>query len=311
MSQVKAESKKRKTLDAYFGPSKRSGARPTTAGPKSAKAQGKTPEPTAETGATAETPKEREPVVPKPSSEQELQKYRLEYETIDPSWLAHLHSELAKPYFVALKAFLQKESLSKEIYPEAKNVYSWSRFAPLDKVRVVILGQDPYHNTGQAHGLAFSVRPQIKTPPSLVNIYKALATDYPEFERPPHGYLRGWAEQGVLLLNASLTVEAHKPNSHQGKGWEQFTDRVIQLVNQNNANVVFMLWGSYAQKKGAHVDTRKHLVLKSVHPSPLSAAKGFFSAGHFRKANEYLERHNLAPIDWSHLPKEEIDHLSK
>ncbi|KAJ2531425.1 uracil DNA glycosylase [Coemansia sp. RSA 1935] len=228
--------------------------------------------------------------------------YRLELSTIDPSWLCHLAPELAKPYFKKLKQFLaQQHALKKTVYPLAKEVYSWTRFAQFDSVRVVVLGQDPYHGAGQAHGLAFSVHRNVRTPPSLLNMYKAL-DGYMGFERPPHGFLGGWASQGVLLLNSALTVEAHKPNSHANKGWEQFTDRVIQLINEKQTNVVFMLWGAYAQKKGQVVDTKKHLVLKSVHPSPLSARRGFFECRHFEKANEYLEAHNVQPIDWTRLP---------
>ncbi|KAJ1943401.1 uracil DNA glycosylase, partial [Linderina macrospora] len=233
------------------------------------------------------------------------QELRLEYETIDSSWLTHLECEFTRPYFRSLKAFLkQEEESSKKIFPPAIDVYSWSRFAPFSKVRVVILGQDPYHGPGQAHGLAFSVRPGVRTPPSLANMYKGLAVDYPGFVTPKHGYLKGWAEQGVLLLNAALTVECHQANSHAGKGWEQFTDAVIGAINKHRSNVVFLLWGSYAQKKGAQVDRKKHLVLKTVHPSPLSARRGFFEAGHFKKANEYLRKHGQREINWSNLPSQ-------
>ncbi|KAJ2666246.1 uracil DNA glycosylase [Coemansia sp. RSA 1199] len=231
--------------------------------------------------------------------------YRLELETIDSSWLIHLAPELQKPYFKKLKQFLaQQHALKKPVYPLAREVYSWTRFAKFDSVRVVILGQDPYHGPGQAHGLAFSVHHGVRTPPSLLNMYKAL-DGYQGFVRPPHGFLGGWAEQGVLLLNSALTVEAHKPNSHAGQGWEQFTDRVIQLINDQRSNVVFMLWGAYAQKKGQVVDKSKHLVLKSVHPSPLSARRGFFECKHFEKANDYLEAHGKQPIDWTRLPPEQ------
>ncbi|KAI8322156.1 uracil-DNA glycosylase [Martensiomyces pterosporus] len=230
--------------------------------------------------------------------------YRLEFETIDPSWLQLLLREIKSPYFAKLKQFLKsEEQAGKQIFPPAIDVYSWSRYAPFSSVKVVILGQDPYHGPGQAHGLAFSVRPNVRIPPSLLNMYKALSIEFPDtFKKPNHGYLKGWAEQGVLMLNASLTVECHKANSHANKGWEQFTDAVIANLNKKTRNLVFMLWGSHAQKKGACVDARKHLVLKSVHPSPLSASRGFFEAGHFKKANEYLKRHGVKEIDWSYLP---------
>ncbi|KAJ1886105.1 uracil DNA glycosylase [Kickxella alabastrina] len=231
----------------------------------------------------------------------------LELETIDASWLQHLIGELSKPYFLKLKRFLKDQhDQRKVIFPPAADLYSWSRFSKLPQVRVVILGQDPYHGAGQAHGLAFSVRPGVRIPPSLLNMYKALERDFSgQFKRPAHGFLRGWAEQGVLLLNASLTVECQKPNSHAGHGWEQFTDAVISLVDRHANNVVFMLWGAYAQKKGAHVDASRHKVLKTVHPSPLSASRGFFDAGHFRLANEYLRSHGQREIDWTRLPAEE------
>ncbi|KAJ1956912.1 uracil DNA glycosylase [Dipsacomyces acuminosporus] len=230
--------------------------------------------------------------------------YRLELDTIDPSWLQYLLPQIKQPYFAQLKKFLKEEDQKgKTIYPQAIDVYSWSRFAPFKSIKVVILGQDPYHGPNQAHGLAFSVKPNIRIPPSLVNMYKALENDFPnKFKAPKHGFLKGWAEQGVLMLNASLTVEASKANSHANKGWEKFTDAVINSLNQNSKHLVFMLWGSYAQKKGSCVDKKKHLVLKSVHPSPLSAHRGFFDAGHFKKANEYLRDHNLKEIDWSYLP---------
>ncbi|KAJ2845994.1 uracil DNA glycosylase [Coemansia brasiliensis] len=243
-----------------------------------------------------------EVVKPQILSQLNQEEFKLELETIEPSWLRLLQTELPKPYFKQLKKFLaQEHQAGKQIFPPAKDVYSWSRFAPFRQVRVVILGQDPYHGPGQAHGLAFSVQKGVRTPPSLLNMYKALE-GYQGFSKPDHGYLGGWAEQGVLLLNASLTVECHKANSHANKGWELFTDRAIELLNQKRKHVVFMLWGSYAQKKGAQIDKSKHLVLKAVHPSPLSAHRGFFECRHFEKANDYLAAHGLAPIDWSHLP---------
>ncbi|KAJ2740708.1 uracil DNA glycosylase [Coemansia sp. BCRC 34301] len=294
---------KRKTLDSYFGSKPAKATRTlATAASSSKKSVSKTNStPKKDQQQTAEQQEEESELE---VSSEERARFLLEYSTIDSSWLKQLRGEFSKPYFQSLKQFLQKEADSKKtVYPAAKDVYSWSRYAPFDKVRIVILGQDPYHGPGQAHGLAFSVQPGVRVPPSLSNMYKGLARDFPgEFVAPKHGYLGGWAEQGVLLLNAALTVEAHKANSHAGRGWEQFTDAVIAAVNKGRPHVVFMLWGSYAQKKGSHVDSKKHLVLKSVHPSPLSASRGFFDAGHFRKANEYLVKQGLEPIDWTNLP---------
>ncbi|KAJ2813928.1 uracil DNA glycosylase [Coemansia furcata] len=313
-SAAEATRSKRKTLDSYFGSKK---AKTSSVTPASDAPSTVTPSPLADTpaskGKQADTEAtdgaedKDEAKVPEVSGEvssKDRPELALEYSTIDASWLKRIGGELTKPYFLSLKKFLRAEAAAKKtVYPSDGDIYSWSRFAPFDKVRVVILGQDPYHGPGQAHGLAFSVQPGVRTPPSLANMYKALARDFPGFVAPKHGYLAGWAEQGVLLLNAALTVEAHKANSHANRGWEQFTDSVIAAVNKGRSNVVFMLWGAYAQKKGAHVDGRKHLVLKSVHPSPLSASRGFFDAGHFRKANEYLVEQGLEPIDWAHLPQ--------
>ena len=215
-----------------------------------------------------------------------------------PSWQAKLAQEFELPYMQALKAFLQAEKdQNKIIYPHVSNWFHAIDTTPLDEVKVVILGQDPYHQPGQAHGLCFSVQPGVKVPPSLVNIYKELATDI-GIEIPNHGYLESWAKQGVLLLNAVLTVEDSNANAHQGKGWEQFTDKVISTVNEQCDNVVFMLWGSYAQKKGAMIDNKKHLVLKAPHPSPLSAYRGFFGCQHFSQANGYLVENGKATIEW-------------
>jgi len=191
------------------------------------------------------------------------------------------------------------------IFPHSNDCFNALNETPFEQVEVVILGQDPYHGPNQAHGLSFSVKPGIKTPPSLVNIYKELEADL-NIPIANHGYLINWARQGVLLLNSVLTVEASKAGSHQNKGWETFTDQVIQLINEHHQGVVFMLWGSYAQKKGRHIDRSKHCVLESVHPSPLSAYRGFFGCGHFSKANQYLESIGKAPIDWSaHLQSAE------
>jgi uracil-DNA glycosylase len=215
-----------------------------------------------------------------------------------PSWQRALDAEFAAPYMQDLKQFLRAEKdKQKVIYPHSSNWFHALETTPLDQVKVVILGQDPYHQPGQAHGLCFSVKPGVKTPPSLVNIYKELESDL-GVKPVAHGYLESWAKQGVLLLNAVLTVEDSKANAHQGKGWEQFTDKVISTVNEQCENVVFMLWGSYAQRKGSVIDTDRHLVLKAPHPSPLSAHRGFFGCRHFSQANQYLEAHGQSAINW-------------
>ncbi len=220
--------------------------------------------------------------------------------TIDlhPSWLAHLAPEFDLPYMKHLKQFLlEQKQAGKIIYPESKNIFNAFNSTPLDQVKVVILGQDPYHGPHQAHGLCFSVQPGIPTPPSLQNIYKEIHRDL-NFPIPKHGFLQSWANQGVFLLNATLTVEQARAGAHQGQGWEQFTDRAIQIVNQECEHVVFLLWGSYAQKKGQFIDGRKHLILRAPHPSPLSAHRGFIGCGHFSQANHYLEQNGQTPIDW-------------
>lgn len=215
-----------------------------------------------------------------------------------PSWQRVLDAEFAAPYMQDLKQFLRAEKdKQKVIYPHSSNWFHALETTPLDQVKVVILGQDPYHQPGQAHGLCFSVKPGVKTPPSLVNIYKELESDL-GVKPVAHGYLESWAKQGVLLINAVLTVEDSKANAHQGKGWEQFTDKVISTVNEQCENVVFMLWGSYAQRKGSVIDTDRHLVLKAPHPSPLSAHRGFFGCQHFSQANQYLEAHGQSAINW-------------
>ncbi|MFT5453477.1 MAG: uracil-DNA glycosylase [Enterobacterales bacterium] len=220
-----------------------------------------------------------------------------------PSWQATLAQEFELPYMQALNTFLRDEKgLNKIIYPDDSNWFHALETTPLGEVKVVILGQDPYHQRGQAHGLCFSVQPSVKVPPSLVNIYKELESDL-GIERAEHGYLESWAKQGVLLLNAVLTVEDSKANAHQGKGWEQITDKIISTVNEQCSHVVFMLWGSYAQKKGAMIDEQKHLVLKAPHPSPLSAYRGFFGCKHFSQANAYLAENDKPTIDWK-LPIE-------
>ncbi|MDB6097021.1 MAG: uracil-DNA glycosylase [Francisellaceae bacterium] len=224
---------------------------------------------------------------------------------IDHSWQLVLQEEFNKPYMQKLRAFLKAEKDQKKIiYPKSSNVFNALNLAPFDKVKVVILGQDPYHGPNQAHGLCFSVQPQIPLPPSLKNIYKELQSDL-NILPANHGCLSSWAKQGVLLLNAVLTVEQGKPNSHQGKGWEDFTDKIIQCLNKRNTTpIVFLLWGTYAQKKGELVDSSKHLILKAPHPSPLSVHKGFFGCQHFSKTNEYLIKTQQNPINWE-LPAKE------
>ncbi|MCM5703678.1 uracil-DNA glycosylase [Larsenimonas salina] len=215
------------------------------------------------------------------------------------SWANEIGQEFETPYMQALRAFLANEKAAhKVIYPHSSNWFKAFELTPLDRVKVVILGQDPYHGPGQAHGLCFSVRPDVKTPPSLVNIYKELAADTVDFEPVNHGYLKSWAEQGVLLLNSVLTVEQSQAASHRGQGWEQFTDRATEAINRSCDHVVFLLWGSYAQKKAAFVDRKKHLVLHAPHPSPLSAHRGFLGCRHFSQTNQFLLEHGLEPIDW-------------
>ncbi len=216
---------------------------------------------------------------------------------IPESWLPVLGPEQNKPYYQALYQFVGEERKKYTIYPPGQDVFNALHYTPYDRVRVMIIGQDPYHEEGQAHGMAFSVRPGIPVPPSLVNIYKELHSDI-GFRVPNHGYLVPWAEQGVLLLNAVLTVRAHQANSHQGKGWETFTDTVIQAVNQRQTRVVFLLWGSYAQRKAELIDPSRHTILKAPHPSPLSASRGFLGCKHFSKANAALQSAGLPPIDW-------------
>ena len=218
------------------------------------------------------------------------------------SWLAPLQQEFDQPYMADLRSFLLAERQSgKRIFPADRNWFRALDLTPLDEVKVVILGQDPYHGPGQAHGLCFSVPEGVRPPPSLVNIYKELESDL-GIQRPAHGFLEHWARQGVLLLNSVLTVEMGLAASHRGQGWERFTDAIIRLVNARAQPVVFMLWGSYAQKKAAFVDAGRHLVLKAPHPSPLSAHGGFLGCRHFSKANAFLESRGVAPIDWA-LPE--------
>ena len=224
---------------------------------------------------------------------------------LEESWKNALSAEFSSSYMDQLKAFLLEEKQNgKTIFPRGPEYFRALDLTPLSAVKVVILGQDPYHGLGQAHGLCFSVQPGIRTPPSLVNIYKEMQTD---LDIPParHGFLESWAKQGVLLLNSVLTVEESRAASHQGKGWERFTDAVIRTVNDECENIVFILWGAYAQKKAGFVDTARHLVLKSAHPSPLSAHNGFLGSRPFSKANAYLQAHGRAPIDWA-LPENPV-----
>ena len=218
---------------------------------------------------------------------------------LESSWKTHLLSEFEKPYLQELKEFLKKEiAKGHVIYPTGSNFFQALNTTPFDKTQVVILGQDPYHGPGQAHGLSFSVPQGISIPPSLDNIFKELHSD---LSIPPssHGFLKGWANEGVLLLNATLTVQAGQAGSHRGQGWERFTDKIIELLNQEREHLVFMLWGSPARQKGAYIDRQKHCVLEAPHPSPLSAHRGFFGCGHFSKANKYLEENGIKPINWS------------
>lgn len=215
-----------------------------------------------------------------------------------PSWKKLLQEELSAPYFLELCSFLNNCEKNKlTIYPPEENIFQALNLTKLENVKVVILGQDPYHGEGQAHGLAFSVNRDVKIPPSLVNIYKEIASDL-DVPIASHGDLTSWAKQGVLLLNNVLTVEAKKAGSHHKKGWEKFTDKIIEIINEKKENVVFILWGSPAQTKAKNVNHQKHLVLTSVHPSPLSSYRGFFGSRPFSKANEYLTSKNIAPIDW-------------
>ena len=216
---------------------------------------------------------------------------------ITNDWLTALGGEFHKPYYRQLFEFVKDEYNTTVVFPPADDIFNAFHLTPLSKVKVVILGQDPYHNVGQAHGLCFSVKPDVDIPPSLVNIYQELHDDLGCYI-PNNGYLVKWAEQGVLMLNTVLTVRAHMANSHHGKGWEEFTDAAIRYLAEEHENLVFILWGSYAQKKGAFIDRNKHLVLTSAHPSPLSAYNGFFGNKHFSKTNTYLTAHGKEPIVW-------------
>jgi uracil-DNA glycosylase len=223
--------------------------------------------------------------------------------TLESSWLEFLAPEFDKPYMKGLRQFLAAEKKNgKVIYPKGSEYFNALDTTPVDRVKVVILGQDPYHGPGQAHGLCFSVQQGVQLPPSLRNIFKEISDEYPDRDiKFPHGNLTGWAGQGILLLNAVLTVERARAASHQGRGWETFTDQIVTELSQRRESLVFMLWGSYAQKKGSVIDASKHLVLRSPHPSPLSAHRGFFGNNHFRKCNDYLSDMGKEPIDWFKL----------
>jgi uracil-DNA glycosylase len=222
---------------------------------------------------------------------------------LDESWLKVLSEEFEKPYMADLKKFLKQEKdTGHKVYPKGNDIFNAFNKTPFDKVEVVILGQDPYHGENQAHGLSFSVQKGVTIPPSLRNIYKELQTDIPGFMIPVHGNLTEWAEQGVLLLNASLTVQAGIPGSHQKKGWETFTDTVIKKISDEKEGVVFILWGSFAQAKAELIDKTKHHIIKSPHPSPFSADRGFFGSKPFSKTNEILEKEGKKPIDWQISP---------
>lgn len=221
---------------------------------------------------------------------------------ISNDWAEKISAEYKKPYYRELFNFIKEEYSKVVVYPPSEDIFNAMHLTPLSKVKCVILGQDPYHEPGQAHGLCFSVKPDIKIPPSLENIYKELHDDI-GFAIPNHGYLEEWAKQGVLLLNTVLTVQAHRAFSHRGKGWEQFTDAIIRTVNEVDRPIVFLLWGKPAQEKKALLNNPKHLILEAPHPSPLSAYRGFFGCRHFSKANEFLVQNGEAPIDWT-LPGE-------
>ena len=212
-------------------------------------------------------------------------------------WLEPLAPEFKKPYYAKLYKTIREEYTTRQIFPDSQDIFNAFSLTPLSEVKVVILGQDPYHNVGQAHGLCFSVKPEVEIPPSLVNIYQELQSDLGCYI-PDNGYLVKWAKQGVLLLNTVLTVRAHEANSHRGIGWEEFTDAAIRILNQQDRAIVFMLWGRPAQMKKSMLDNPKHLVLGAPHPSPLSAYRGFFGCRHFSRANAFLEDHGIAPVDW-------------
>lgn len=216
---------------------------------------------------------------------------------IQNDWLEPMKPEFSKPYYAKLYKTIREEYNTRQVFPPADDIFNAFQFTPLSEVKVVILGQDPYHGDGQAHGLCFSVKPEVEAPPSLVNIYKELQEDCGCYI-PNNGYLEKWARQGVLLLNTVLTVRAHQANSHRGIGWEEFTDAAIRVLNEQDRPIVFLLWGRPAQTKKVMLRNPKHLILEAPHPSPLSAYRGFFGCRHFSKANEFLEKNGIKPVDW-------------
>ncbi len=216
---------------------------------------------------------------------------------IENDWLEPLNPEFRKPYYAELFQFVKEEYAARKVFPPSDDIFNAFHLTPLSEVKAVILGQDPYHNDGQAHGLCFSVKPDVDIPPSLVNIYQELHDDLGCYI-PNNGYLTKWAKQGVLMLNTVLTVRAHQANSHRGKGWEEFTDAAIRILNDQDRPIVFILWGSPAQKKAMMLHNPKHLILKAPHPSPLSAYRGFFGSKPFSQTNDFLEKNGLTPIDW-------------
>ena len=216
---------------------------------------------------------------------------------LESSWLQRLEAEFSEPYMAQLRAFLVEEKKQHRVFPPGKQIFNAFTYTPFDQTRVVVLGQDPYHGEGQAHGLCFSVRRGVRPPPSLQNIFKELHADL-GVPRPSHGELTHWCEQGVLLLNTVLTVRAHQANSHRKRGWETFTDKVIETLNTQRQGLVFVLWGSAAGRKAEMIDESRHLVLRAPHPSPLSAHRGFFGCRHFSKTNQFLHKHKIEDIDW-------------
>jgi len=232
------------------------------------------------------------------------QKMPLITSNMGSSWFSALEPQFSQPWFLKLSEHVTRERQTKTVFPAQEEVWSWTTRTDIKNTRVVILGQDPYHGPGQAHGLCFSVKPGVPPPPSLVNIFKELEADIPDFRPPGHGCLAGWADQGVLLLNACLTVRQGEANSHKDRGWERLTDAVVRWISVNCEGVVFLLWGKPAQKKAAVVDGTRHHLLKSVHPSPLSAYRGFLGCRHFSQCNQLLEAQGKQPIDWTKLPNQ-------
>ncbi|XP_065838900.1 uracil-DNA glycosylase-like [Oscarella lobularis] len=285
-------------LSSFFSPKRSTSSEDEVSEAKRRKPSDEAP---CERTGLALTPEQKARVEEKRKNAQRLLVQKKTPPGMGETWTRALADEFAKEYFVKLSRFVEVERSKTTIYPPDDSVFSWTRYCKIGEVKVVILGQDPYHQPKQAHGLCFSVPYGVQAPPSLVNIYKELETDIESFKAPKHGNLEKWAKQGVLLLNACLTVQASKPNSHKDKGWETFTDAVIDVLNKKYTGIVFLLWGAYAQKKGAKIDKKKHHVLKAAHPSPLAAYKGFFGCKHFSKANAYLESRGETPINWNCL----------